>query len=71
MIGAISSATHAQQVAQAQAVRANQTNQTVKPSSNRTSAPEDTVRISTATRAASRAQSQGQQTGGDPDHDGK
>jgi hypothetical protein len=71
MIGAISGATQAQLVAQAQAVQAAQASQTVKPSSNGTSGPQDTVTISTAARAASQAQSQGQQTGGDPDHDGK
>jgi hypothetical protein len=71
MANAISSALHAQQVAQAvQAAQAHQTNPTPKQNNTRTAAPQDTVTISNAGRAANQA-AQSQQTGGNADHDGK
>jgi hypothetical protein len=70
MANAISSAVHAQQVAQAAQVEQNsQPKQTPKQTSTQTAAPQDTVTLSSAARAASKAQNQ--QSGGDPDHDGK
>ena len=71
MSNAISSALHAQQVAQsAQATQTSQPKPAPKQEAARSAAPQDTVTISSAARAASQA-AQNQQTGSDGDHDGK
>lgn len=71
MANAISSALHAQQVAQAaQTYQAPQSTPPAKQNANRSAAPQDTVTISSAGKAASQAAQSGQ-TDGDGDHTGQ
>jgi hypothetical protein len=71
MANAISSALHAQQVAQAaQTYQAPQNNPTSKQNATRSAAPQDSVTISRAGQAASQAAQSGQ-TGNDGDRDGQ
>jgi hypothetical protein len=71
MSNAISGAVHAQQLTQASQVNQNpEPKPAAKQTSTQNAAPQDTVNISNAARAASQAQNQ-QSGGGDSDHDGK
>lgn len=71
MANAISSALHAQQVAQAtQTYQAPQSTPRAKQNANRSAAPQDTVTISTAGKAASQAAQSGQ-TDSDGDRTGQ
>jgi hypothetical protein len=71
MANAISGALHAQQVAQAgQATQSPQTTPNAKQNATRSAAPEDSVTISAAGKAASQAPQSGQ-SGNDGDQDGK